>query len=104
MNDLGSHELKSLDGMNKSRVWMIWTILGRETMALKCYEQHKPIVDMNEFGSWAQGSRCYEKLKAMANMNISRSWAQGIRCSQQLKAIDDMTNSRLQAQSFRYYE
>ena len=75
MNDSGSHELKPLDGMNKSRVWMIWTILSRETMALKCYEQHKPIIDMNEFGSWAQGSRCYEQLKAMDDMNGFRLWA-----------------------------
>ena len=69
------NELKPLDGMNKLGVWMIWTILGRETMALKCYEQHKPIVDMNEFGSWAQGSRCYEQLRVVDDMNDFRSWA-----------------------------
>ena len=75
MNYLGSHELKPLDGMNKSGVWMIWTILGRETMALKCYEQHRLIVDMNDSGSWAQGSRCYEQLRAMDDMNGFKLWA-----------------------------
>ena len=33
-----SREHKLLDCMNNSRVWMIWMILGHETMALKCYE------------------------------------------------------------------
>ena len=38
MNDSGFLELRPLEGMNNSRVWMIWTILGYETVALKCYE------------------------------------------------------------------
>ena len=30
MDDLGSHELRPLDVMNKSRLWMILTILHHE--------------------------------------------------------------------------
>ena len=75
MNDSTSHELKPLEGMNKSGVWIIWTILGSETMTLKCYEQHRPIVDMNDSGLWAQGSRCYEQLRVVEDRNDFRSWA-----------------------------
>ena len=34
MNDLGSHELKSLDAMNNLGLWMIWMIVGCEPKAL----------------------------------------------------------------------
>ena len=44
-------------------------------MALKCYEQHRLIVDMNDSKSWAQGSKCYEQLRVVDDMNDSRSWA-----------------------------
>ena len=80
MNDSGSLELKPLDGMNNLGVWMIWTILGHETMNIKCYEQHRVIVDMNDSRSWGQGSRCYEQLKVVDDMNDFRSWAKGSRC------------------------
>ena len=35
MNDLGSRELKPLDVMNNSGLWMIWKILGHELEALE---------------------------------------------------------------------
>ena len=38
MNDSGSHELKPLDTMNYSGLWMIWMILRDEL---------KPLDDMN---------------------------------------------------------
>ena len=69
MNDLGFHELRPLDGMDNSRVWLIWTIHGCETMSLKYYEQHKLIIDMNDSSSWVQGSRCYEQLRVVDDMN-----------------------------------
>ena len=34
INELGSHELRSLDVMNNSRLMMISTILGHEPIAL----------------------------------------------------------------------
>ena len=34
MNDLGSYEVRPLDEMNNSRVWMINSILGHELKAL----------------------------------------------------------------------
>ena len=30
------------------------------------------MVDMNDYGLWAQGSRCYEQLKVVDDMNDSR--------------------------------
>ena len=50
-NNSRSNELRPLDGMNNSGVWMIWTILDCETMALKCCEQLKLVIDMNDSGS-----------------------------------------------------
>ena len=38
VNDSGSHELKPLDTMNYSGLWMIWIILRHEL---------KPLDDMN---------------------------------------------------------
>ena len=37
------------------------------------------MVDMNEFGLWAQGSWCYEQLKAVDDMKDFGLWAQGFR-------------------------
>ena len=59
MNYLGSNELKPLDAMTSSGLWMIWMILGCEPMALNAMNI-KVVDDMNDFGLWAQNSRCYE--------------------------------------------
>ena len=75
MGNSGSYELRPLDDINNIALWMIWMILGHETMALKFYEQHKIIVNMNHFELWAQGSRCYEQLRVVDDFNDFRSWA-----------------------------
>ena len=74
-NDSGSHELRPLDGMNNSGVRMIWMILGHETKALKCYEQHRLIVDINDSKSWAQDFRCYEQLRVVDDKKYLKLWA-----------------------------
>ena len=94
MNNSESRELKPLDGINNSGVWMIWTIFGHETVSLKCYKQHRLIVDMNDSGSWAQASKFYEQLKVMVDMKESESWVQGSRSYAQLKVVDDMKDTR----------
>ena len=38
-------------------------------MGSRCYEQFKVVVDMEDFGLWAQGSRSYEQLKFVDDMN-----------------------------------
>ena len=69
MNDLGLHELRPIDAMNRSRLWMIWTILCHELKPLDCYELLRDVKDMNDYRSWAQGSRHYEQLRVAINMN-----------------------------------
>ena len=31
------------------------------------------MVDINDYGSWVEGSKCYEQLRAMDDMNDSKS-------------------------------
>ena len=38
--------------MNDSKLW---------AQAFKFYEHLKNVDDMNDFGSWAEGSKCYEQ-------------------------------------------
>ena len=85
MNDSRSHEVKPIDAMYNSKLWMIWIYLLHGL---------KVVDDMNEFGSWvqsyglyerlripwAQASRCYEQLRVKDNMNDSWSWANGFKC------------------------
>ena len=52
---------------------MIGTILGCETMALKYYEQHRPIFDMNGSRLSAHCFRCHEQLRVVDDMNDFRS-------------------------------
>ena len=93
MNNSGSLELRPLDALNNSGLWMTWATQGHELRILWAkssiiYELLKPLVHMNDSRSWAQGSRwCYEQLKVMDEMN--ELW------SHVLKLIDSMNNSRL---------
>ena len=49
--------------------------------------------DMNNYGSWAEGSRCYESLMVVVDMNDSRLWAQGSRSYEQLRVVVNMNKS-----------
>ena len=51
MDDLGSRELRPLDAMSSSRLWMIGMILHHEL---------RVVDDMNNSRSGAHGSRYYE--------------------------------------------
>ena len=64
-----SCELKALNGVNKSRLWMTWMTR-----------------------SWAQGFRYYEQLSVVVHMNDSRLWGQGSRSYEQLRVVDDMND------------
>ena len=78
-------ELKVLDAMNNLGLWLTRTTLDRELNALHAMNRSRllvrwmtPVVkwgllmlwkiettnDMNDWGSWAQGSRCHEKVRA----------------------------------------
>ena len=50
------------------------------------------MVDMNNFGSRAQGFRLYEELKANDDMKYIRSWAQGSRFYEQHIVVDDIND------------
>ena len=51
------------------------------------------MVDMNDYGSGAQGSTCYEYLKLIDNMSYSGSLAHDFKCYEQLMVMDDMNES-----------
>ena len=51
------HELRSLDAMDSSMLLMIHTILGHELKDLDAMNNLAFMDDMNDFGSWTQGSR-----------------------------------------------
>ena len=53
----------------------------------------REMVDMNDYGSWAEGLTCYEQLRIVDDINYSESWAKVSGCHEQLKAIDDMNES-----------
>ena len=91
MNDMGSREITPLDAMNSWGLRMIWTILGREPMALTAMNMSGLL--MNDSKLWAQGFRCYENLKDVDDMNDSESSAYSSRCYEQLKVMDDMNDS-----------
>ena len=59
------HELKALDAMNKSRLWMISYFRSCD-QGSECYEQLRVVDDMND-------SRSHE-LKPLDSMNSSRLW------------------------------
>ena len=50
MDDLGSHELRPVDVMNCSRLWMIWMILCHELKPLDAMN-YQAMDDMNDSGS-----------------------------------------------------
>ena len=62
MNNLECCELKSLDTMNRLRLWMIWTIL---------YHELKPLDDMNNSRLWMIWMTLGHILKALNDMNNS---------------------------------
>ena len=66
INNKGSHELKPLDAMSSSGLWMIWMTLCHELKAMD---------NMNDSGSWAHSLRYYEHVKVVVDMNDFRSWA-----------------------------
>ena len=72
-------ELRSLDAMNNSGLYMTWAPLAREFKALDAMST-LGLWYMNHFGSWAQGTKSYELLKIAIDMNDSGSCAQGSRC------------------------
>ena len=74
-------ELKALDATNNSGLWMTWTTLAQELKPLDTMntlrllltwktqshklmafnnEQLRFVIEMNDSGSWAQGSRSYD--------------------------------------------
>ena len=79
-------KLKALDATNSSGLWLTWTTLGHKLKALNV---------MNTSGLWmtlivwvrTQGSKCYQHLRVSNDMNDSGS--------HELKAPDAMNNSRL---------
>ena len=38
------------------------------TSGFSCYEQLRVVVDINDFGLWAQGSKYYEQLRVVDDM------------------------------------
>ena len=64
--------------MKGSWKWMTWRTLGCEL---------RIVANMNNFGSWTQGSKCYEQLIIMDDMNNS--------ISQYLRPPDAMNSSGL---------
>ena len=47
---------------------------------------------MNNFWSWAYDSRCYEQLRPVDDMNDSRLSTQGFKYYEQIKAMVDIKN------------
>ena len=68
-------ELRVLDAMNNSGLWMTWTTQRHEKKGSRYYEQLRVVDDMNDSESWEKGSGYYEQLNAMVDMNDFGSWA-----------------------------
>ena len=60
--------------------------------------------NMNNFWSWAYDSRCYEQLRPVDDMNDSRLSTQGFKYYEQIKAMVDIKNFGSWAQGFGCYE
>ena len=71
------------------------------------------MVDLNDYGSWAQNFRCYEQLKAVDDtkknlgyelraLNNMHSLSYGYQ--EYLKVVIDMNDFELWSQGFRCYE
>ena len=86
MNDSGSYELRPLDVMNSLRLWMIWTILSCQPMALNA---------MNNLGEWMTWKSLGYELKALDAMNNSELWLTYASTGCELKALDYMNSSVL---------
>ena len=73
-------ELWTVKAMKNSGVWMTRATFGRELNVLDA--MNNPGLYMYEwFGIlWARGSRCYEQLRPLDDMNDSWSLAQGSKC------------------------
>ena len=86
MNDLESYELRPLDAINNSGLWMIWLILGREPMVPN---------SMNNSGMWItwMTSNCeLRDLDAMNNLGLSLTW---MTLGRDFNTLNSMHSSRL---------
>ena len=81
MNDLGSRELRPLDAMNNSELWIIWTIPYREPKALNV---------MNTLGLLMTLTNQGRELKALESMICSGFWMIWKTSIYELKALDAM--------------
>ena len=63
---------------------------GSWAQGSRYYTQLRVVIDMNDSRSWANDSKCYEQLKVVNDINYSRSWAKGYGCYKQLSTMDDM--------------
>ena len=98
MNNLRSYELRPLDTMNNSRLWMIWTIL---------HHTLKQLDAMNNLGLWMTWMTLGHKLRALNAMNNSRVWMRWATPSHELITLDAMKSLGLLitwAQDSRCYE
>lgn len=107
INDSGSHELHTLNVVNNSTLWMIWTIPGRKPSALdgmnnsglwmtwttpgrelfSWYDQLKAIDDVNDLESHE-----YKALDASNNLGLCMIW---MILEWELKVLDVVNTSRL---------
>ena len=107
-NDSGSRELRPLDSMTSSGLWMTWMILGHETMALKAMNclglwmtsmtlghELKALDAMNKSGLWLTWTTLGRELKVLDVLNNLGLWMTWTSLSCQLKALDALTRSRL---------
>ena len=82
MNDFG-HELRALDVMKNSGLWMTWMTLGW-AQRLRCFEQHKVVDDKNNYRS--------RELRPLDSMNISRLRMIWTILGRELKVLDAMNS------------
>ena len=69
------HELRTLDVMNASLLWMVSTTWDPMTLASRCYEQLRVEDDMDDSCSWANDFKYYEKLRVVDDVEDSWLWA-----------------------------
>ena len=79
-------ELRALDAMNKSRLWMICATLSRELLGHGCFEQLNITNDMNNLVS--------RELRPLNAMNSSGMWMIRMILYHERRVVEELNDSR----------